>query len=76
MFRTQIYLTQKERENLIILSQKLGQHQSALIKEAIDQFIERKFNKKHRILQASFGLWSERDDLPDFRKLREEFYRF
>lgn len=78
MFRTQIYLTEEERERLLLLSKELGQHQSALIREAIDQFIEKKFlekKKKRPALKKAAGLWADRKDLPDFRGLREEFDR-
>lgn len=76
MFRTQVYLTQVERDELLALSQELGQHQSALIREAIDQFIARKQilkRKKHRALKSAAGIWAERKDLPDYRSLRDEF---
>ena len=78
MFRTQIYLTQYEREKLIFLSKESGQHQSALIREAIDQFIEKKIAKKQsksQTLKAAAGLWADRVDLPDYENLRKEFDR-
>lgn len=78
MFRTQVYLTADEREHLIRLSQELGLHQSALIREAIDQFIESKLvekRKKRHILRTASGLWAKRDDLPDFSCLRKELDR-
>lgn len=78
MIRTQIYLTQNERDKLIQLSQELGLHQSALIREAIDQFIENKLSEKRKkkdALRAASGLWNSRDDLPDFGSLRKEFDR-
>jgi hypothetical protein len=78
MFRTQVYLTENEREKLILLSQELGQHQSALIREAIDQFIESKLmakRNKHQIFKSAAGIWENREDLPDFSSLRKEFDR-
>lgn len=78
MFRTQVYLTETEREKLGILAQETGQHQSALIREAIDLFIENKLRlKKDRkaTLNAAAGLWADRDDLPNFQELRKEFDR-
>ena len=78
MFRTQIYLTQYEREKLLFLSQEFGKHQSALIREAIDLFIENKLmfkRKKHHALRAASGLWADRDDLPNVDELRKEFNR-
>lgn len=78
MFRTQIYLTQFEREKLNLLARELGKKQSALIREAIDQFIENKIIEKQRkksALHDIAGLWANRDDLPDFYELRNELNR-
>ena len=41
MLRTQIYLTEKERAALRELARRTGEKQSALIRRAIDDFIER-----------------------------------
>lgn len=76
MFRTQVYLTQNEREKLNLLSLELGKNQSSLIREAIDQFIENKLIskvKKSSALQEMAGLWADRDDLPDFDDLLRNF---
>lgn len=78
MFRTQVYLTQDEKENLNILARELGKNQSSLIREAIDQFIKNQATskkKKRSALQEVAGLWEDRDDLPDFNVLRKEFDR-
>lgn len=78
MIRTQVYLTMQEREKLLLLSRELGLPQSAMIREAVDQFIENKYiekRKKTDALQAASGLWANREDLPDFDKLRTEFDR-
>lgn len=78
MIRTQVYLTKNERDKLLLLSQELGMHQSALIREAIDQFIENKHLEKVTKLEglrAASGLWANRDDLPDFASIRSEFDR-
>lgn len=76
MQRTQIYLTQHEHKALVVLSRNTGKTQSQLIRDAIDTFIEtyKKPNRK-MILQKAAGLWKERKDLPDFKRLREEFDR-
>lgn len=79
MIRTQVYLTSEERKQLSLLSKELGLQQSALIREAIDQFIlsKRKNKEKRRgALKAAQGIWAERADLPDYSTLRSEFDRF
>jgi hypothetical protein len=76
MLRTQIYLTEDERKMLAILSKETGQHLSALIREAIDQYIDRILSSKRKKRKSSAaGLWANRDDLPDMRTLRNEFDR-
>jgi hypothetical protein len=78
MLRTQIYLTASEKKDLIFLAKETGLHQSSLIREAIDQFIERKKlakKKKGHALKSAAGMWSDRDDLPDARSLRKELDR-
>lgn len=78
MIRTQVYLTKHEREKLLLLSRELGVHQSALIREALDQFIEGKLiekRKKSSALKAASGLWADHEELPDFDSLRKEFDR-
>jgi len=77
MVRTQIYLTEKEQKALQSLSHRTGKTQSELIREAIDDFIIR-FSKEGRkeILQQAKGMWKDRDDLPDFDEIRQEWDRF
>ncbi len=76
MVRTQIYLTETEREALVNLAQNTGKKQSELIREAIDQFIERsKSSYRETILKRTAGIWKDRNDLPDFGKMRAEWDR-
>ena len=74
MLRTQIYLTTEERAALRNIARQTGQKQSALIRRAVDDFIER-FQPRERLasLAQARGMWQEREDLPDFRALRREF---
>lgn len=76
MLRTQIYLTAEERAALRNIARQTGQKQSALIRRAVDDFIDR-FQPRERLtsLAQARGMWQERDDLPDFRALRREFDR-
>jgi hypothetical protein len=78
MLRTQIYLTEQEKEALLALSEETGLQQSALIREAIDQFIAAKAVKKKQkqdILRLARGMWSNHENLPNVRRLRDEFER-
>ena len=78
MFKTQVYLTENERDELVALSKSLGKSKSALIRNAIDDYIASKrglLNKKKPKTYPAAGIWAERTDLPDFSELRNELNR-
>lgn len=76
MIRTQIYLTDLQREELASMSKALGKKQSELIREAVDLFIEQAGDNRRKIvLKEAAGIWKDRTDLPDFRKMRKEWDR-
>jgi len=76
MIRTQIYLTDKQRSELAIIAENSGKKQSEIIREAIDRFINQTGrDRKKAALQKAAGIWKNRADLPDFRKIRSEWSR-
>jgi predicted transcriptional regulator len=76
MQRTQIYLSEEERQGLQALALSCGRSQSALIREAIDTFLQQQQpqGRLARLRQAR-GLWAERSELPDWSALRSELDR-
>ncbi len=76
MLRTQIHFSEHERQGLQALALSSGRSQSALIREAIDAFLQQQQPRGRlaRLRQAR-GLWAERHDLPDWSALRHELDR-
>jgi metal-responsive CopG/Arc/MetJ family transcriptional regulator len=76
MVRTQIYLTEEEREGLEAVAKSLNKKQSEIIREAIDRYLDMA-NGGHRkaILKEAAGLWRNRSDLPNFATTRRSWDR-
>ena len=76
MIRTQIYLTEHQRNELATIARSFGKKQSELIREAIDRLIEQT-GKNHRemVIRGAAGIWKDRTDLPDFKSIRAEWDR-
>ena len=76
MIRTQIYLTERQRNELAILAKSYGKKQSELIREAIDRLIyQASKNHRKQVLDEAAGIWKDRTDLPDFISIRSELDR-
>jgi SAM-dependent MidA family methyltransferase len=76
MVRTQIYLTERQRDELAAIAKAIGKKQSELIREAVDRLIkEEGLGKRKVILRQAAGIWKERTDLPNFRATRAEWDR-
>ena len=76
MIRTQIYLTDHQRNELANIAKTSRKKQSELIREAIDRLIDQT-GKNHRelVLREAAGIWKDRTDLPDFMSIRAEWDR-
>ncbi len=73
MQRTQIYLTDQEQNAIRQISIRSGISQSALIRKAIDHYIDQNLpsaNADKRM--CAFGLWQDHDNLPSLDELRGE----
>lgn len=76
MVRTQIYLTARQRKGLLALAKATGKKQSELIRDAVDRLIDEKSrSRREAVLRKVAGIWSDRQDIPDFRALRAEWER-
>ncbi len=76
MIRTQIYLTQDQRDELAAVAKITGKKQSELIREAVDRLIDQAgHSRREAVLQEAAGIWKDRTDLPDFKATRAEWDR-
>ncbi len=71
MVRTQIYLTERQRDKLAAIAKTAGKKQSELIREAVDHLINQKGRSvREAVLRQAAGIWKDRTDLPDFKATR------
>ena len=74
MVRTQIYLTEHQRNKLAALAKASGKKQSELIRNAVDRLIDQSSrSRRAAVLREAAGIWKDRVDLPDFKSLRAEW---
>ena len=76
MVRTQIYLTERQRDELAAIAKAEGKKQSELIREAVDRLIyESGRSRRETVLREAAGIWKHRKDLPDFKATRANWDR-
>lgn len=76
MVRTQIYLTENQRDELGTIAKTVGKKQSELIREAIDLLIDQAgSSRRELVLREVAGIWKDRTDLPDFKAIRAKWDR-
>jgi len=76
MVRTQIYLTDQQRDELSTLAKRSGKKQSELIRDAIDHLLHQSgHGQREAALREAAGMWKGRTDLPDFEATRAEWDR-
>jgi hypothetical protein len=76
MVRTQVYLTEQQRDKLAAIAKTVGKKQSELIRDAIDRLIDQASSgRRALVLRETAGIWKDRTDLPDFSSIRVEWDR-
>jgi hypothetical protein len=76
MVRTQIYLTERQRDELAAIAEASGKKQSELIRDAVDQLIDQAGSgRRDVVLRQAAGIWKDRTDLPDFKAIRADWDR-
>ena len=77
MQRCQIYLTQSHLGHLAAYARARGTSHSALIREALDEYLARQAPLDKRVLRReAFGAWAPNDGAPTVEQLRSEERRF
>ena len=76
MVRTQIYLTERQRDEIATIAKQRSKRQSEVIREAVDRFIEQWSRRgRERIVREAAGIWRDRSDIPEYEAIRAEWDR-
>jgi hypothetical protein len=74
--RTQVYLTDEQRDELAAISDATGESRSALVRRAVDMLIGHEGRaRRDRVIRETAGMWKDRTDLPVPDALRDEWDR-
>ena len=77
MTTAQVILSESESQAIQALSQSRGKTQEEILHEAIEQFLtQHQVESRLAALRQARGIWQERQDVPDFSELRDEWNRF
>ena len=77
MQRSQIYLSETHLSHLAVVARSRGTTQSALIREALDEYLVRHAPIDRRALRRqAFGAWAPNANAPSLAQLRSEERKF
>jgi hypothetical protein len=75
MAEIEVNLTENEERALREIALRTGKSEGELIHDAVDQLIKQGLPSGSAGMSQARGMWKDRDDLPDFGKLRREWDR-
>jgi hypothetical protein len=75
MAEIEINLTENEERALREIALRTGKTEGELIHDAVDHLIRQGLPSGNSGMLRARGMWRDRDDLPDFGKLRREWDR-
>jgi hypothetical protein len=74
--RTQIYLIERQRNELAAIAKSAGKKQNELVREAVDRFIEQSAQfRQAAVLSEAAGIWRDRKGLPALKSMRADWDR-
>ncbi len=76
MTTAQVTLSESQRTAIQALSQSHGKTQEEILHQAIEQFLtQHQGENRLAALRQARGIWKDKQDLPDFTGLRNEWNR-
>jgi hypothetical protein len=71
----EVNLSESEQKALREISLRTGKSESELIRDAVDNLIKRDRSPRNAAMSQARGIWRDRNDLPDFGRIRREWDR-
>ena len=75
MAEIEVNLTENEQRALQEIALRTGKTEGELIHDAVDKLIKQGSPSGNSGMLQARGIWRDRDDLPDFGKIRREWDR-
>lgn len=75
MAEIEVNLTENEQRALQEIALRTGKTEGELIHDAVDKLIKQGLTSGNSGMLQARGIWRDRDDLPDFGKIRREWDR-
>jgi hypothetical protein len=75
MAEIEVNLTENEQRALREIALRTGKTEDELIHDAVDKLIRQGSLSSSSGMLRARGIWRDRDDLPDFGKIRSEWDR-
>jgi hypothetical protein len=75
MAEIEVKLTDNEERALRKIAARTGKTEGELIRDAVHKLISQDTPSRRSGMLQARGLWRDRDDLPDFEKIRREWDR-
>ena len=75
MAEIEVNLSENEQKALREIALRTGKSESELIHDAVDSLIKQGTHPPNGGMSQARGIWKDRNDLPDFGKIRREWDR-